>query len=88
MKKQILTVRDVDEVAWKRFRARALEEGVKTGDALTEAMQVWLEQRTNNHSKRPDQGLLLKIKPVVIGTRKKKVRWSEEIDEIVYGEKG
>ena len=32
---------------------------------------------------KPNPKLLLKVKPVTIG--KEKVRWSEEIDETLYG---
>jgi len=40
MRKEILTVRDVDEQEWRRFRAKTAEEGLKTGDALTQAMKL------------------------------------------------
>jgi len=82
MKKEILTVRDVDEQEWRRFRARTAEEGLKTGDALTQAMKLWVKERESQRMK-PDPRLLLKVKPITIG--RKKVRWSEEIDETLYG---
>ena len=82
MKKEILTVRDVDEQEWRRFRARTAEEGLKTGDALTQAMKLWVKARESQRMK-PDPRLLLKVKPITIG--RKKVRWSEEIDETLYG---
>ena len=82
MKKQILTVRDVDEAAWRRFRAKTAEEGLKAGDALTQAMKIWVKEKESGASK-PDPKLLLAIKPVRIGN--KKVRWSQEIDETLYG---
>ncbi len=81
MKKEILTVRDVDEQEWRRFRAKTAEEGLKTGDALTQAMKLWVKERESQ--RKPDPRLLLKVKPVTIG--RKKVRWSEEIDETLYG---
>ena len=81
MKKEILTVRDVDEQEWRRFRAKTAEEGLKTGDALTQAMKLWVKERESQ--RKPDPRLLLKVEPVTIG--RKKVRWSEEIDETLYG---
>lgn len=84
MKKQILTVRDVDEQTWRRFRARTEEEGLKTGDALNQAMKIWIDEREKaSREKKPNPKLLLKIKPVKVG--RGKVRWSEEIDETIYG---
>ena len=82
MRKEILTVRDVDEQEWRRFRAKTAEEGLKTGDALTQAMKLWVKERESQGMK-PDPKLLLKVKPITIG--RKKVRWSEEIDETLYG---
>ena len=82
MRKEILTVRDVDEQEWRRFRAKTAEEGLKTGDALTQAMKLWVKEKESQNMK-PDPKLLLKVKPVTIG--RKKVRWSEEIDETLYG---
>ncbi|MGI0086312.1 MAG: hypothetical protein ACREBQ_14640, partial [Nitrososphaerales archaeon] len=72
----------VDEKAWRRFRAKISEEGLKTGDALTQAMKIWIKEKESRLA-RPNPELLLGIKPVTIG--KKKVRWSEEIDETLYG---
>ncbi|MDG6994380.1 MAG: hypothetical protein JRN52_00535 [Nitrososphaerota archaeon] len=85
MKKQILTVRDVDEEAWRKFRARTEQEGLKTGDALSQAMITWVKEKEEAEiEKKPNPRLLLKIKPVTVGTGKV-VKWSEEIDETLYG---
>jgi len=84
VKKQILTVRDVDEEAWKKFKAKTAEEGLKTGDALTEALKIWVKEKESK-SYKPDPKILLKVKPVIIG--RNKVRWSEEVDETLYGSK-
>ncbi len=85
VKKQILTVRDVDEEAWRKFRAKTEEEGMKTGDALTQAMRIWVREKESQNA-RPNPKLLLGVKPIAVG--KKKVRWSEEIDETLYGSGG
>lgn len=75
-------MRDVDEEAWRKFRARTTEEGLKTGDALTQAMKIWVKEKESQNTK-PNPKLLLKVKSVTIG--KEKVRWSEEIDKTLYG---
>ena len=89
MKKQILTVRDVDEEAWRKFRAKTEEKGLKTGDALTQAMRIWIKQKEDDEllDRRPNPKLLLKIKPVTVGRKGTLVRWSEQIDETLYGGK-
>ncbi len=82
MKKQVLSVRDVDEEAWREFRAKITEEGLKTGEALSQAMRIWLKEKELGKTKR-DSRRLLTIKSVQVG--KGKVRWSEEIDKTLYG---
>lgn len=79
MGKSMIAVRDVDEEVFRRFRAKVIEERMKLGRALTLAMGEWLKEK----KEKADPKNLLKIKPVKVG--KKKVRWSEEIDEILYG---
>jgi len=81
VRKEILTVRDVDGDAWRKFRARTSEEGLKAGEALTQAMRLWIKERETGEKPNPKN--LLRIKPVKVGT--KKVRWSEEIDQTLYG---
>jgi hypothetical protein len=79
-----LSVRDVDEEAWRKFRAKTAEEGLKTGDALTQAMRIWIkEKKKEARDAKPNPKRLLQVKPVNFG--KKKVKWSEEIDETLYG---
>ena len=84
MKKEMLTVRDVDDDVWRKFKAKTAEEQLKTGDALTEAMKKWIKEKENGETE-PNPRLLLKLKPFKWGKGKKKVRWSEEVDEILYG---
>ena len=79
--KTTIAVRDVDEETFRKFRAMTDEEKMKLGDAVTMAMKNLLEEE--REKKRPDPKNLLKIKPIKVG--KKKVRWSEEIDEVLYG---
>lgn len=80
MKKDITTVRDVDEETLKKFKARAIEEGMKMGKALTEAMEKWLKEKDKTDL---DPKQLLRIKPFDWGAGTE--RTSKEIDEILYG---
>jgi len=41
-----VTVRGVDAEVFRRFKAKAAEEGVKLGEALTQAMEIWVKQRS------------------------------------------
>lgn len=80
MQKTFIGVRDVDEETFRKFKIIAMQKRIKIGDALTKAMKNLLEQKENYET--PDINNLLKMKPVKIG---KKVKWSEQIDEILYG---
>jgi hypothetical protein len=75
-------VRDVDEKVWRRFRAKTEEQGLKTGQALNEALGIWIEQR-DKLARRPDARRFLKMKGIV--RTRERVEWSEEIDRTVYG---
>ncbi|MBI4258689.1 MAG: hypothetical protein HY619_07020 [Thaumarchaeota archaeon] len=83
MTKEILTVRDVDEEIWRRFRAKTEEEGLRTGQALNEALGIWLKEKERKR-KHPDPRNFLKVKGIITAGRR--VRWSEEVDKILYGE--
>lgn len=85
MKKQILTVRDVDKDVWREFRARSEHEGLKTGEALSQAIRIWIKEKEEEEAKeaKPNPRLLLKVRPIKVG--KLEVRWSEQIDETLYG---
>jgi len=79
--KTTIAVRDVDEETFRKFRALSIEERMKLGDAITIAMRKMIREKETK--KKSDPKNLLKIKPIKVG--KKKVRWSEEIDEVLYG---
>ena len=79
--KTTIAVRDVDEETFRKFRALSIEERMKLGDAITIAMRKMIREKETK--KKSDRKNLLKIKPIKVG--KKKVRWSEEIDEVLYG---
>lgn len=79
MKKEILTVRDVDEETLRMFKAKAAEHKMKMGKALTEAMQNWLQSK-----KHPKKGSRLFAKPFDWGKNTDKL--STQIDDILYAD--
>jgi len=81
MEKTFIGVREVDKEIFRKFRARIIEEKLKLGVALTLAMKLWMEKEKQKKVLDPKNLLELNgiIKP------KNKVRWSEEIDEFLYG---
>ncbi len=81
--KEVLTVRDVDEEIWRKFRAKIEEEGLRTGQALNEALGIWIREKDRRRNQ-PDPRNFLKIEGIIEAGRL--VRWSEEIDKILYGE--
>ena len=82
MKKNLITVRNVDEQALRNFRAHAIHKKMKMGEALTDAMKRWVKEVDQ---KRTDPRILLKIKPFDWGSGTHKT--SKEIDKILYGYK-
>ncbi len=74
-----ITIRGIDESVYKRFKAKAVEEGMKLGEAATHVMEIWIEQR----GKKPRK-TLLDMKPFSWGDNTEKT--SVQIDQIVYGE--
>ncbi len=84
MAKTTITVRDVDEETFRKFRALTVEERTKLGDTLSIAMKHWIEEERMRNDK-PDPKKLKELVGIVKIKGRKKVRWSEEIDEILYG---
>ncbi len=80
MKKDLITVRDVDEQILRNFRAHAIQKKMRMGEALTDAMKRWVKEVDQ---KRTDPKILLKIKPFDWGKGTHKT--SKEIDKILYG---
>lgn len=76
----ILVVRKTNKEIYKRFRQKALEENMNVGEALNQAMVYWLAKE---ESEKPDVKKLLKLNGLI--KTDKTVKWSEEIDEILYG---
>ena len=71
-----LSVRDVDDRVFKKFKAWAAEEDMPIGKALTMAMDQFIAWR--NPKIKPTD-----IKPINLG--KGSERLSEEIDKVLYG---
>ncbi len=83
MGKTFIGVRDVDEDTFRKFRAMTVEEKMKLGFALTLAMQRLLNERKRRDKTLPNPRNLIKITGII--KTKEKVKWSEEIDDILYG---
>ncbi|MEM2890758.1 MAG: hypothetical protein QW358_05435 [Candidatus Hadarchaeum sp.] len=75
-----ITIRDLDEAVFRKFKAKAVEEGMKLGEAVTQAMETWIKQRKTEPRLR-----LLEIKPFDWGEGTE--RASIEVDQILYGGK-
>ena len=83
MVKDVLTVRDVSKAIWRKFRAASEQEGMNTGQALNEAIAMWIKEKEARR-KRLDPHHFLKVRGIM--KAKKPVRWSEEVDLSIYGE--
>ena len=79
MKKDLITVRDVDDGVLVTFKAKATEHKMKMGKALTEAMQVWI--RAKEHTKKGGK-VFAKSRSFDWGKDTEKT--SSQIDSILY----
>ena len=70
-----LSVRDVSEDVFRQFKSAAKRQDLKIGDALTAAMESWLEEQQEKKD-------LTELKPEDWGDEGET---SEEIDDILYG---
>lgn len=82
MGKTFLGVRDVDEEALRKFKTLAVAKKLKLGEAITKALNEWAAKE-NERKHKPDPKNLLKLSGII--KTKEKVKWSEEIDDILYG---
>ena len=73
-----VTIRNLDEKAFRQLKARAALEGITIGTAVTQAIGFWLEERKD----RKGNASLLDMKPEHFG--KKNAHLSEEIDKCLY----
>jgi len=81
-KNDLLVVRKINKVTYNKFRERALEEHRNVGDALNQAMIEWLQKQDEQVKPRIER--ILNFNGIV--KSKKPVKWSEEVDETLYGE--
>lgn len=80
MKKDLITVRGVDDEVLGTFKAKAAEHKMKIGKALTEAMQVWM--RTKEH---PKKGGKILARSHSFDWGKNTERTSTQVDDIMSG---
>ncbi len=80
MENTFLGIRGVDKEEFRKFRAVALEKNMKLGEAITKAIKKYREELKNEKKGNPKN--LLKIKGII--ATKEKVKWSREIDDILY----
>lgn len=80
MEKTFIGVRDVDVETFRKFRARAIAQKLKLGEAITQAMEEALKKKDKH--KRGNKALL-NMKPFDFGPGTEKT--SMEIDKILYG---
>lgn len=60
MTKKLFTVRDVDEEVTIKFRSRAVQERMKMGDAIIEAMNLWIKDK--EYGQKPSFRRFLKLR--------------------------
>ena len=80
MGKTFIGVRGVEESVFRKFRAASVEENIRLGDALSDAMVKWIGRRKE---KAGTEKRATKLKPFDWG--KGTERASAEVDEVLYG---
>lgn len=73
-----ITIRNLQDATFRKFKARAAEENLKLGDALTQAMDLWIKRV----EKKP-RSKLSDLPTFDLGPGSEKL--STEIDKILYG---
>jgi hypothetical protein len=76
-----ITIRGLDEAVFRRFKAKAIEEGMRLGEAVTQAMEIWIKRR-----RAKGRASLLEMEPLDWGAGTE--RLSIEIDRVLYGGRG
>ena len=79
---KITGIRDLDEETFRKLRAAAIEENMNVSEVMNIAMKKWLAEKGKRKNK-VDNRFLLEITGVI--KTKEKVKWSEEVDETLYG---
>lgn len=81
-KSDVIVVRKINKTIYKKFREQALKDNRNIGDALNQAMAEWLKKQ--DEQGKPQLDRILGLNGIV--KTRETVRWSEEIDVILYGE--
>ncbi len=76
-----LVVRKIDNNVYKRFKQKAIEENKTIGEALNQAMDYWITREEKQRGK--SIGKLLSLNGFIHTNGM--VKWSEELDESLYG---
>lgn len=73
-----ITVRDLNESVFRKFKGKAAERGLKMGAAVTQAMQLFIAQEARKPIRRGDT---IRLSDLTKG----KDPTSDEIDSLLYG---
>jgi len=73
-----ITLRNVDERVFRRFKAVAVRRGLTVGKAVTQALAKWVSRQ-----KAVKKASIFDIKPVDFGKGTENL--SREIDKVLYG---
>ena len=73
------TIRNIDEDAYRRLKARAALEGRPIGTVLSDLIR----ESAGRGETWPKRGSMMDLRPVRMGKRNRHL--SEEVDSIVYG---
>ncbi len=83
MEEGFIGVREVNVETFRKFKALAVTKKMKLGEALTKLMQKAIKEERKAQKTKPDPRNLKNITGII--KTKEKVKWSEEIDDILYG---
>ena len=73
-----ITIRNLDDSLFRKFKSTAVEDNIKLGAALNQAMIMWIEKNKQKVKK----GKLSELKPFDWGEGEENA--SSDIDDVVY----
>lgn len=73
-----ITVRDLNEAVFRKFKGKAAERGMKMGAAVTRAMQLFIAQEAQKQVRKAGT---IRLSDLTKGSDST----SEEIDSLLYG---
>jgi hypothetical protein len=74
-----ITIRNLDDALFRKFKSTAVEDNIKLGAALNQAMNLWISKNGNKK-----KGRLSELKPFDWGKGNEDL--SENIDKVLYGD--